>query len=322
MIDAYLHAGGPRFGSADLALRELARHRLTRGIVVLSPTCADFATLRRARELGGDHVRLVGNPYGDTEARRTELIAWQLAAGLTGLRLMTADVPANLSGLDLVGAAGRWLFAINVYDDPAVLATLLAWLDRHPAGRIVLPHCLKPVPFSALPDPAAFRTLLAHPRVNVILSRQGATGTTQPYPHPDLLPWVTDVISATGWSKILWASEYPVLHYRDETHPQALRWIRDLLPSVSDADYAAFTEGNARRLFFSEPAPADTAGPLPAWFAPDLENGWAAPVAPKGLKLTPRSARHLLAAYLDQLDPAAPGTYSDFLARWIDRHTP
>lgn len=321
MIDAYLHCGGPRFGSADLALRELDRHAITHGNLVLPPACPDFAALRRARELRGESVRLVGIPFGDTDARRAELTAWQLSFGILGLRLMPNELVDNPSSLDLVGQAGRWLFAINPYDNPATVRTLLAWLDRHPSGRVICPHFFKPGRIDAyLADPAAFRELLRHPRLFVILSRQGNTGTTKPYPHPDLLPWVEDVVAETGWEKVMWGSEYPVLYWRDETIPQCARWLRDLLPSLDDATLAAFTDGNARHLFFSSPAHRDDAGPLPSWFAPDLAAGRPTPVAQKGLKLPSDVTEKLFARFLDErASVTPPPTFSDWLSGWIEK---
>ena len=318
MIDAYLHLGGPRFGSAELALREMDRHGIDRGILVLSPTSADFAAVRAARKLRGVRVRMVGNPYGETDAERSELIAWQIALGITALRLMPHDVAANQKGLELMGEAGRWLFAINPYDHPEVLESLLAWLEKYPSGRIAMPHCLKPIPFDQLPAPETFRKFLAHPRVFPILSRQGGTGTKESYPHADLRPWVDDVFETAGAEKILWASEYPVLIYRDETLTQAIDWIRELIPELSDSDYKAFTEGNAARIFFDEAAPEDRAGPIPEWFQPDIRNGWSPPYAQRGIKISPDAAEVLLKEYLDQLDPAEPITYSEFLSKWID----
>jgi predicted TIM-barrel fold metal-dependent hydrolase len=321
MIDAYLHVGGLRFGPADLAVRELARYGIARGIMVLPPVCPDFDALRRARELMGDAVRLVGIPFGDTDARRAELTAWQIAFGITGMRMMPHEITENQSSLDLMGAAGAWLFAINPCDSAEITSCLLDWLEKHPSARIASPHFLKPGRLDRMvADPSSARQLLAHPRFFAILSRQGATGSTQPYPHPDLRGWVEDVVAIMGWEKILWGSEYPVIHWRDETMPCAVRWIRDFLPKTDEGDLTKFIGQNAERLFFTDPAPNDSAGPAPSWLPSPPHAGLAVPMAQKGIKLPPEACEKITRLYLEAHTPESPIVFSEFLARWIERH--
>ncbi|TVR48534.1 MAG: hypothetical protein EA425_14160 [Puniceicoccaceae bacterium] len=323
MIDAYCHAGGPRFGSADLALRELDRYGITHANLVLPPGCPDFAALRRARALRGDAVRCFGIPFGDSEKQRTGLTDWQIRAGISGLRLMPEEVAANPGSLALLGEAGRWLFAINPCDRPETIDTLLSWLEHYTTGRIACPHFLKPGGFrQTLPDPERARAFLAHPRVAVIFSRQGNTGTTRPYPHEDLRPWIDEVVAAAGWEKILWGSEYPVLYWRDELIPQATDWIRNLLPDLADSSRRAFLGENARRLFFFEPAPDDDAGDPPGWVPPPLHTGYPVPIAQKGLRLSSAAVEKLTAAYLEANTPGSPVTLSAFLAEWIESRLP
>lgn len=319
VIDAYLHAGGPRFGPAQLALRQLERHAIDAGIIVLPPVCPDFAELRAAREIAGENVRLVGIPFGDTEAQRAELTAWQIAFGITGLRLMPHEMEPNADSIRLLGEAGRWLFTINPYDSADMQRTLLEWLEKYPKGRIICPHFFKPGPLSKfVEDTHLFKTLLSHPRFFVIFSRHGGTGTTRPYPHPDLKPWVEDIVAETGWEKVLWGSEYPVLYWRDEQIPQAANWIRELLPELSAENFNAFTCDNAKRLFFESPAPEDTAGRLPGWLPEPPYNGWAVPLAQKGIRLSPAAQEKLTAAFLDANTPENPVTLSEFIGQLVD----
>lgn len=320
MIDAYLHAGGPRFGSASLALRELDRHQISSSNIVLPPSCPDFEALQTARELKGNQVRLIGIPFGDSPEQRAELTAWQIKFGINGLRVMPHEVAENRESLALTGEAGRWLFAINPYQNTDMQRILLDWLEKYPKARIVCPHFFKPGRIeSFVEDPGLFRTLLEHPRFFVIFSRHGNTGTSTPYPHPDLKPWVEDVIGCCSWDKVMWGSEYPVLYWRDESIPQAADWIRELLPDISTDQYQAFVHGNAQRLFFDEPAPENQGGSPPGWLPKGPHNGWGAPVAQKGIKLPPQTAEKLFASYLDTCGPDASQNFSDFIADWISK---
>lgn len=318
MIDAYFHAGGPRFGAADLALRECDRHSVSQAVLVLPPSCPDFATLWAAREAYGARVRLVGIPFGDSAERRLACTLWQIDQGVLGLRLMPDDIRNNLDSLEALGRSGRWLFAINAYDHPDVCNTLLSWLDRHTHGRIMLPHCLKAGSFvDTLPDVDAFCQLLAHPRVSAILSRQGNTGTRRPYPFTDLCPWINDVVSHLGWSRICWGSEYPVLYWRDETMPQAQVWLHTLYPEEDAATWKAVHHDNAQRLLFDTPAPHPGTATAPTWLAKEPLSGLSNVWAQKGISLPAHVCDHLLRLYLDTLDPQQPEPMSAWLARWI-----
>jgi len=321
MIDAYLHAGGPRFGSAALALRELERWDIDRGIIVLPPFFPDFACLEKARQAAGDKVRLVGVPFGESETQRAELADWQVAFGVTGLRLMPFEMDANAAAINRFGEAGRWLFAINPYDSTPMQRTLLHWLETHPQGRIACPHFFKPAAMEeVVEDAGLFRELLRHPRFFVIFSRHGKTGTQRPYPHEDLKPWVDDVLAEAGWEKIMWGSEYPVLYWRDEQIPEAAEWLRALLGEVDEANYARYLHGNAHREFFESPAPKNQAGPPPAWVASQMgAEGAAVPFPQNPVKLPPEAAERFMRAYLETNQPGQAIKLSDFAAQVIER---
>jgi predicted TIM-barrel fold metal-dependent hydrolase len=318
MIDAYMHAGGLRFGAASLTLRECTRYGLDKAVIVLPPSCPDFKALELARSEAGERIRLIGIPFGASESKRAECTQWQLDAGVTGLRLMPEEVRANAASLDLVGASGRWLFAINVYDHHDLCELLMAWLGRYPQGHIALPHCLKAGAFAdTVPNVAAFRRLLAHPRVCAVISRQGNTGTRLTYPFADLLPWLNDLVAALSWSRICWGSEYPVLYWRDETMPDAQAWLRRLFPDLSAADWQAVHHDNAQRFFFSEAAPTPQASMVPSWIPDPPHDGLSNIVAQKGLKFPPHVCSLLHKAYLDEINPQQPELFSAWLARWI-----
>lgn len=319
MIDAYMHAGRPRFGTGAEAVREMDRWQLAKANIVLPPSQPDFASLEEARKAKGENVRLFGVPFGETESQRAELTSWQINFGISGMRLMPFELKPNTDSLRLLGEAGCWLFAINPHDTPATTQRLLEWLEKYPCGKIAAPHFLKPGCLrDAVEDFTLMRTLLEHPRFFGIFSRHGKTGTTRPFPHDDLRPWVEEVIAICGWEKIMWGSEYPVLYWRDEQIPQAAGWIRRLLPEINEEQNNAFVHGNAQRLFFDPPSPVNQAGAEPAWVEEQRQPGYAVPFAQHGIKLSPRAHAEILHKYLEVNQPGKEISMADFLSGWIE----
>lgn len=319
-IDAYLHAGGPRFGSGSQALAEMDRFGIDKAVVVLPPSMPDFGALEEARELAGDRVRLVGIPVGEDERQREGLVEWQLGFGVLGLRLMPAELEGNRPGLERIGEAGRWLFFINPHEEEAVTRFLLNWLERHPRGRVVAPHFLRPGPIARhCPHADLLRDLLRHPRFHALFSRFGACGSTEAFPHRDLLPWVEEVLAETGWHRALWGSEYPVIHWREEDVPRTLEWLVRLMGPLPAEAHLAFFRENAQRLFFEDPAPevSRRTGEPPAWAQGWVERGgFGPPVAQKGVPLSAETQRRLMTDYWAQPDRPKLG---EFIARRLEQ---
>ena len=280
-IDAYAHVGEPRFGSAREVVAILRCYGFEKTVLVLGPGIPDIAALVEARRIGGDDVRVMGIPFGETEEQRLELAEVQLRAGISGMRLMPFEVPPNRPLLDLLGNRGLWLYAINPLDDPAVTALLLDWLERWPRGRIAAPHFLRPgTPLQAAASPAHAEQLLSHPRFHAIFSRQGGVGSSERYPHSDLRPWIEDVAERLGWERIMWGSEFPVMYWRNEEIPLCVDWMRRLGMALTEKDWAAFLGGNARRLLFSGPAPEAREVVVPAWVEQQFSRTHTVPLFP------------------------------------------
>jgi hypothetical protein len=85
-IDAYAHVGEPRFGSAREVVAILRYYGFEKMVLVLGPGIPDIAALVEARRIGGDDVRVMGIPFGETEEQRLELAEVQLRAGISGMR--------------------------------------------------------------------------------------------------------------------------------------------------------------------------------------------------------------------------------------------
>ena len=314
MIDSYLHLGGPRFGSAAQAAAEIDSFQIDCANLVLPPSMPDFGELEAARERMGERVRLIGVPAGSQECERLELLEWEIGFGVAGLRLMPFEREPNLDGIEAFGQAGRWLFYINPWK-PADQRFLLDWLERHPQGRIAVPHCLAAGdPANVVEDASLFREFLAHERVCVILSRHGGA-SSRPYPHEDLRPWVEAVIAAAGWDSVLWGSEYPVLYWRDEQIPKAADWLKELLGGLEPEHETAYLAGNAQRLFFDSPPPVveEQAANAPAWTRQWVSGGGAASPVAKNLKLPAAVQQELMSQYL-KIAPADRPPLSEFIA--------
>lgn len=265
-IDAYCHFGPPRYGTADEALAHLSRNRIGQANLVLGPLMPDLAGLRAARHKAGDAVRLFGIPFGQTPAQRQELAQSQFDLGIAGLRLMPPELIANAAIVEELGRRGLCLMAINPDESTATLRLLLDWLERHPDGTVCAPHFLKPRRLRESPvDPGALTELLTCERFSAIFSRHGGA-SREPYPHRDLRPWAEDVLEAVGFERVMWGSEFPVLHQRNETVDESLGWLRAVGVALTDAQERRYFHDSAAACHFRQPAPALAREPsLPAW---------------------------------------------------------
>ena len=69
IVDAYMHVGQPRFGSAAEALAACDRWGTNKAVLVLGPGVPDIPALVEARRARPDAIRTIGIPYGDTFSR-------------------------------------------------------------------------------------------------------------------------------------------------------------------------------------------------------------------------------------------------------------
>lgn len=323
MIDAYCHVGLPRFGTAEDALHILAQTKVQRAVFVLGPAVPDYAVLFAALHDYPTRVRGIGIPFGATLDQVMESVDLQLVAGTSGLRIQEPDLLTHAPLLDRLGSAGRWVYAVGIAANAAVLRTLVAWLDRYPEARVCAPHFLSTRPlFPGGETDDALRSLLEHPHFYPIFSRQGASGSTQTYPHADLRPWVEQVIEQVGWERILWGSEYPVIFWRDETPVGCRDWLAALLPEMSDEQRAAYLGGNAARALFGTPPPSRTHVTIPDWVEAQFDRTRSVPLFPHGLHLpmTIYNRTHRRFVQACMADPTL--TFSRFIAAALDQATP
>ncbi len=321
-IDAYAHVGVPRFGSAEEAVAVMDRWNTEKAVLVLGPGVPDLPALAEARELAGDRIRCMGIPFGKTEGQRSALAEVQIRMGISGMRFMPFELEPNPEILAKLGERGLWLFAINPHESAETTRLLLDWLEDYPEGAIAAPHFLCPCPLGeAADDPGLLRELLEHPRFCAIPSRHGGVGSARPYPHDDLRPWVEGLVATMGWEKLMWGSEYPVLYWRNEQIDEARRWVDELGLGLTEEQRAGFFHGNARRLLFSEPAPAAADVSLPAWVEEQFDRHRTVPLFPRTtLNVPMRAYRKLLSGYL-QAGAANPTLrFAEYVANRLGEH--
>jgi hypothetical protein len=308
-IDAYCHVGLPRFGSAADALTILEQNAIRQAVLVLGPQVPDYETLFAALKKYKDRVRGIGIPFGETPEQVLEVTEMQLQAGVIGLRVDSREVLANPEMLTRLGQAGSWLYAINPLASPELMQTLLDWLEAYPAGRIAAPHFLQARPLLiGTHGDDLIRVLVSHPRFYPIFSRHGNNGSQFPYPHLDFRQWVAQVVALTGWERIMWGSEYPVLYWRDETVVTCQGWLTALGVSLTEAELAHFLGGNAQRLLFDEtPLPPQKKVTIPAWVEAQFNRQRTVPLFQgQGLEIPMALYQTLHADYVQALqqDPA------------------
>jgi predicted TIM-barrel fold metal-dependent hydrolase len=244
IVDAYSHTGLPRFQSVADYRGIMQRAGIGRAVLSSFDSAPDLAGIHAAFTQEPATFRGLGVPLGKDQAEIAAGARAQLGAGFTGLRLTAGDVRERPFLLDLVGEAGGVVLAVGRLADPAYAEALLEALQRHNSLDVIGGH------FAGGGEPSELErkpvaALFAHPRFAVVFSRHGG------YPPAAIQAWATAVLARTGWDRIMWGAEAPLLFWRNETIAQAMAWIDFLAPSP--ADRAAFFGGNAERIYFARP---------------------------------------------------------------------
>ena len=321
LTDAYTHIGIPKYGALVDVAHFFARLHIQQGVLVLGPGIPDLQSLIQARRHWGDNVRVMGIPFGATEEQRLALGELQMQLGISGMRIMPAELVENPQLIDRLGQAGLWLFAINPFDSPQTVRLLLDWLERHANGQVASPHFLRPLPLAQVLAASGialdlFGQLLRHPRFHAIFSRQGGVGSHVAYPHPDLRPWVEQIAEQTSWQRILWGSEFPIIYQRNEQPEDARDWLRKLGVSMGARDAADFYSHNAQRLFFADPPPPAQEISIPAWVQQQIDPRATVYLFPNNQIFIPmQDHATLLTRYLALTQDEPMLGYAEFIAR-------
>jgi hypothetical protein len=304
VLDAYAHVGLPRFLSVADYRGVMASGGIVRAVLCAFDSCPDLAEIHAALMQWPETFRGIGVPLGADRAEMEAGVRAQLTAGFSGLRLTDADVLERPFLLDLLGRAGAVPIICGRPLPEAGVRTLLAHLERYDEAVVIGGH------FAGVREPAKLRAgalaeLFGHPRFHVVFSRQGG------FPAPALKAWTEAVLARTGWKRVMWGSEAPVLFWRNETVADALAWIDQFAPGP--AERARFFGENVFRVHFTRPIrPA----PLALGFDP-----WArARPVPAGLFANGVAVEQALAGRLVHAWRAAGGkdTLGAYLATILD----
>ncbi len=273
VLDAYGHAGLPRFMTCDDFLRCMDAAGVERAVVAQAETCPDLLELSRGIVAHGDRLRAVGLPMGTSPGEIRESVVAQMEAGFLGIRLPSTLLARQPELLETLADAGGVPYVVGPRGLADAAGVLCDFLDGREDARAFAPHfaggCDLSV-FEADPDVAR---LFDHPRFCVIFSRQGAM------PAERLLPWAREVVRRVGWGRILYGSEYPVCLWRDETFADTIGWLASTPLAPDAVGLAAFHRDNAEGMLFSRLLPParllggrfqrmDLAHDAPVWLFP------------------------------------------------------
>lgn len=248
VVDAYSHVGLPRFQDLLTYQTVMAQAGVRRAVLSAFSSSPDLDGLHCALSSASDRYRAAGVPVGRTRGEVEAGVRAQADAGFTVLRLADEDVLDRPWLLELM-AHHRMVVLVcgAAFSTERGARVLVRHLERHPEAVVVGGHFGGPRDPTALAS-GAVRELFGHGRSAVVFSRHGA------FPADVVEPWAAEVLALTGWGRVMWGAESPVLHWRNETIVSALAWIDRFAPS--DAQRSAFLGGNAARVFFSEPVQA------------------------------------------------------------------
>lgn len=275
--DAYLHIGMPRFQRLEDALAIMDDAGIERAAVCPFTTCPDLREVHRALVQHPKRFLAFGLPIGRDRAEVEAGVRAQFAAGFTGLRLAGEDaVPENEWLLDLIGEHDGVVLLAGYQGLVANEAVLRRHLQRFESGLVLAAHLAGPREIGVFDSYPGVAELFAHERFAAVISRHGL------FTEPMISQWGAELVARVGWDRLLWGSEAPVLHWRDESIATAQSWFERFEPSQAQRE--AVLGGNFDRLLVARPRPQVTDLDLP--FDPlDLTVPAAAPMWPVGLDL-------------------------------------
>ncbi|MDE1992175.1 MAG: amidohydrolase family protein [Rhizobiaceae bacterium] len=308
IIDAYAHVGMPRFQSVEDYQAEMARAGIGRAVLCSFDSSPDLLAIHAAISRAPETYRGLGVPLGRDRAEMEAAVHAQLAAGLSGLRLTDEDVVERPWLLDALAAADRIAIVCGQPSSERTARALLANFERNPDAVVIGGH------FAGVGDPKLLAggpaaELFAHPRFHVVFSRHGG------FAGAAVLAWAEAVVAKTGWQRILWGSESPLIYWRTETMADAIGWVDRLSPT--EEERTAFHGGNTDRLYFSRPV---TVAPLDLPFDPfSRARSFPATILANGLPMDQAIAGRLVHAWLAE---GGKGNLGAFMERLLDRSLP
>ena len=245
----------------DFSLDDWRAHADASGVAgaILVQAAHSIAETERAIALAGANPRIVGVVgWADPHAESLADDVARLAAHrqLVGVRPLPPgtfgadwlDDPRTERGLATLGAAA---VSVDVLVKWPVLARARRLLERLPQVKVVLNHCGRPDSMTGLQEPwasdlkAFARATTASIKLSGLIERAGIEWTKE-----SLRPYVETVIEAFGPSRVMFASNWPVLEIGGtyEGWVAVLRAIMDDM-GLAAADRGAIFSGTACRAY-------------------------------------------------------------------------
>lgn len=184
----------------------------------------------------------------------TALRTW-MGRGLSGVRLHPLYYPDEPCWIDSSANDALWDTAadtgaiLQFHMLPRHAPALDRMLKRHPDVRVIIDHLGKPDVEEAPPYPR-FQPVLGLARHPLVWLKIGdyQIASRQAYPWPDTFPFVAALRAAYGAGRMLWGTGYPN-GMRPVPLEQALRYVREELPSLTVADREQILGSTPQELF-------------------------------------------------------------------------
>ena len=312
MIDAYAHIGMPRFQTADGYRGLMAELGIRKALVCPFDACPDLCRVHAALADGSGNFRGLGLVLGRDRAEKEAGLKAQLDAGFCGLRLGVHEILADPWVLDRLGERQALPFVTGENGLAGAAKLLVEHLERYRDSHVIGGHFAGPTETGVLMAAGPVRQLFHHPRFSVVFSRQGI------FPKATIEAWADALVEILGWDRILWATEAPVLIWRDEKVLETPDWIERY--PLTPAEREAFFTGNSQRLIFDLPQanPKPLTLPFdPFAFDPDRR----VPMWPFGLSMSTKLPGRLVEGWR-QWGGEARGPLSHYLDEVLDRALP
>lgn len=201
-------------------------------VVQAAPTVEETRFLLRLAEATPFIVGVVG--WTDLESRDAARTIGELSGDgrLLGLRPMVQDLPDDEWLLretlaPAIDEMTRACLRLDALVRPRHLSILLRFLERHPDLPVVIDHGAKPAIASGEIDEWAVHMRRIARESNAYCKLSGlATEAGSPWNGATLQPYVDVLIDAFGPKRLMWGSDWPVLHeaYPADTATPFVSW--------------------------------------------------------------------------------------------------
>jgi L-fuconolactonase len=197
----------------------LERSGIDRTVVVqASPTDAETQFLLGLAATTPFIAGVVG--WTDLESRAAVATITELSRDkrLLGLRPMVQDLADDewllrKSIAPAIDAMQRGNLRFDALVKPRHLPMLLRFLERHPDLRVVIDHGAKPLIASGRLEPWAAQMRRIARQTNVFCKLSGlATESGRQWTDATLEPYIDVLLDAFGPRRLMWGSDWPVLH--------------------------------------------------------------------------------------------------------------